>query len=138
MRPWSLQNSQNSLIFSHVEKNWQKKYFFLCRATPTAWATHITIFFFQIHVSRYMEFCFFFKSMYPGTWNFDISSNPCTQVHDILIIFFTILMCSSGGGGGPAQKKNFFANFFQHVKKLINFGNFVKIKVAKFKLNQTG
>ena len=33
---------------------------------------------------------------------------------------------------------NFFGNFFQHVKKLINFWNFVKIKVAKFKLNQTG
>ena len=62
--------------------------------------------------------------MYPGTWNLD---------------FYTILMCSSGGGGGPAQKKNlFFGNFFQHVKKLINFGNFVKIKVAKFKLNHLG
>ena len=43
-------------------------------------------------------------------------------------------MCSSGGGGGPAQKIFFFGNFFQHVKKLINFGNFVNIKVAKFKL----
>ena len=62
--------------------------------------------------------------MYPGTWNLD---------------FYTILMCSSGGGGGPAQKKTKkFANFFQHVKKLINFGNFVKIKVAKFKLNHLG
>ena len=28
-----------------------------------------------------------------------------------------------------------FGNFFQHVKKLPNFWNFVKIKVAKFKLN---
>ena len=26
-----------------------------------------------------MEFCFFFKSMYPGTWNFVFSSNPCTM-----------------------------------------------------------
>ena len=25
-------------------------------------------FFFQIHVPGYMEFWFFFKSMYPGTW----------------------------------------------------------------------
>ena len=41
------------------------------------------------------------------------------------------LMCSSGGGGGPAQKQFFFGNFFQHVQKLINFGNLVKIKVAK-------
>ena len=48
-------------------------------------------------------------------------------------------MCSSGGGGGPAQKRNFFfVNFFQHVKKLINFRNFVKIKVAKLKLNHLG
>ena len=52
--------------------------------------------------------------------------------------FFTIPMCSSGGGGGPAQKKKFLGNFFQHVKKLIDFGNFVKIKVAKFKLNHLG
>ena len=151
MPPWSLQNSQNWLIFSHVEKNCQKKDFFLCRATPTAWATQITI--------------FFFRFMYSGTWNFVYSSNPCTRVHDILfcfqihvpgymefwfllksmytgswnLIFFIILMCSSGGGGGPAQKKYFLgAIFFQHVKKLINFGNFVKIKVAKFKLNHLG
>ena len=33
---------------------------------------------------------------------------------------------------------NFFGIFFQHVKKLFNFWNFVKIRVAKFKLNQTG
>ena len=116
MPPWSLQNSQNWLIFSHVEKNCQKKDFFLCRATPTAWATHKNfffrfmypgtlnfvfssnpctrvhdiLFFLQIHVPGYMEFRFFFKSMYPGTWNLD---------------FYTILMCSSGGGGGLAQKK---------------------------------
>ena len=50
-----------------------------------------------------------------------------------------ILMCSSGGGEGPAQIfLFFFGNFFQHVKKLINFGNFVNIKVAKFKLNHLG
>ena len=118
-------------------KKLAKKIFFLCRATPTAWATHKNIFysdsctpvhwilfFLQIHVPGYMKFRFFFKSMYPGTWNLD---------------FYTILMCSSGGGGGPAQKKpKNFANFFQHVKKFINFGNFVKIKVAKFKLNHLG
>ena len=43
-------------------------------------------------------------------------------------------MCSSGGGGGPAQKK-FGGNFFQHVKKLFNFWNFVNINVAKSKLD---
>ena len=29
-------------------------------------------------------------------------------------------------------------NFFQHVKKLLNFWNFVNIKVAKFKLDHLG
>ena len=151
MPPWSLQNSQNWLIFSHVEKNCQKKNIF-CAGPPPPPELHIRIFSFsdsctpvhwilfylQIHVPGYMMFCFFFKSMYPGTWNFDFSSNPCTPVHGIQI-FFIILMCSSGGGGGPAQKIIFFlAIFFQHVKKLINFGNFVKIKVATFKLNHSG
>ena len=31
-----------------------------------------------------------------------------------------------------------FRNFFQHVKKLLNFWNFVNIKVAKSKLNHLG
>ena len=45
-------------------------------------------------------------------------------------------MFSSGGGGGSAKKqKENLCNFFQHVKKLFNFGNFVNIKVAKSKLN---
>ena len=30
------------------------------------------------------------------------------------------------------------ANFFQHVKKLLNFWNFVNIKVAKSKLDHLG
>ena len=73
--------------------------------------------------------------MYPGTWNFVFSSNPCTGVHEIS---FTILMYSSGGGGPGFYFFYFFGNFFQHVKKIFNFWNFVKIKVAKFKLSQTG
>ena len=85
---------------------------------------HDIMFFLQIYVPGYMEFWFFFKSMYPGTWNLD---------------FVSLLMCSSGGGGGPVQKIFFlFAKFFQHVKKLFNFWNFVKIKMAKFKLNHLG
>ena len=134
-----------------LKKNCQKKIIF-CAGPPPPPELHIRIFpfsdsytpvhwilfYLQIHVPGYMMFCFFFKSMYPGTWNFDFSSNPCTPVHGIQI-FFIILMCSSGGGGGPAQKNNFFlAIFFQHVKKLINFWSFVKIKVAKFKLNHLG
>ena len=27
---------------------------------------------------------YIFKSMYPGTWNFVSSSNPCTRVHGLL------------------------------------------------------
>ena len=42
------------------------------------------------------------------------------------------------GGWPGTKKKYFFAIFFQHVKKSINFGNFVKIKMAKFKLNHLG
>ena len=42
-------------------------------------------------------------------------------------------------GGGPVYFFSFFfGNFFQHVKKLLKFWNFVKIKVAKFKLNHLG
>ena len=33
---------------------------------------------------------------------------------------------------------SFFGNLFKHVKKLPNFWNFVKIEVAKFKLNHLG
>ena len=36
------------------------------------------------------------------------------------------------------SKKKKFGNFFQHVKKLLNFWNFVNIKVAKSKLNHLG
>ena len=50
-----------------------------------------------------------------------------------------IFLCVAQGVGVARHKKYFFfGNFFQHVKKLINFGNFVKIKVAKFKLNHLG
>ena len=42
-------------------------------------------------------------------------------------------------GGGPVYFFSFFfGNFFQHVKKLLKFWNFVKIKVAKFKLSHLG
>ena len=37
-------------------------------------------------------------------------------------------MCSSGSGGGPVQ---IFFLAIQLVKKLLNFWNFVNIKVAK-------
>jgi hypothetical protein len=54
-------------------------------------------------------------------------------------VYRAILMCSSGGGGGPAQKKiKKFGNFFQHVKKLLNFWILVNIKVAPAKLDHLG
>ena len=82
---------------------------------------HGILFFLQIHVPGYMIFCFFFKSMYPGTWNFDFSSNPCTGVHEILISF-TILRCSSGGGGPGFYFFIFLAIFFNMLKKNSIFG----------------
>ena len=90
----------------------------------------------KFHVPGYMDLKKKQNIMYPGTWIWRKNKIQCTGVHESEK---KILMCSSGGGGGPAQKKNiFFGNFFQHVKKLINFGNFVKIKVSKFKLNHLG
>ena len=37
--------------------------------------------------------------------------------------------------GGSGLGFYFFGNFFQHVKKLLNFWNFINIKVAKSKLD---
>ena len=57
------------------------------------------ILFFQIHVPGYMEFCFFFKSMYLGTWNFFFFKSmymnlSCTadRLHCMLIAPILILM----------------------------------------------
>ena len=137
MPPWSLQNSKNWKKINMLKKIVKEKKYFLHRATTTAWATHKkSETKSKFHVPRYMEFCFFFKPMYPGTWYYVFSSNLCTRVHGILILLqihvpwnmkfgfcFTILMCSSGGGGGPVQKIFFFfANFFQHVIFFSIFG----------------
>ena len=90
-----------------------------------------SLFFLQIHVPGYMEFCFFFKSMYPGTWNFVSSSNPCTRVHESEKKKYFLIM----GGWTGFLFSFFFGNFFQQVKKLLNFWDAVNIKVAKFKLD---
>ena len=55
-------------------KNETKRNFFWRHATPF-FSKCRKILFSPIHVPGYMEFCFFFKSMYPGTWNFVSSSN---------------------------------------------------------------
>ena len=47
-------------------------------------------------------------------------------------VYRAILMCSLGCVGGP---EHFFWQFFQHVKKLLNFWNFVNIKVAPAQLS---
>ena len=63
---------------------------------------------------------------------------PGTRVHESEKKIF---LCVAQGVEVGRHKKNFFlggGNFFQHVKKLINFENFVKVKVAKFKLNHLG
>ena len=100
-----------------------KKNIFFCAGPPPPPELHKRIFFFQIHVSRYIEFCFFFKSMYPGTWNFDISSNPCTRVHDILIIFSLFLCVAQAVGVGQHKKKK-IANFFLTCEKINQFWEF--------------
>ena len=48
-------------------KNETKRNFFWRHATPF-WSKCRKILFSPIHVPGYMEFCFFFKFMYPGTW----------------------------------------------------------------------
>ena len=112
------------IIFSHVEKNCKKK---ICAGPPPPPELHIRI------VKQNPNF------MYPGTWNFVFSSNPCTRIHDIMFFlqiyvpgymefwfffksmypgtwnldFVSLLMYSSGGGGGPVQKIFFLLpNFF--------------------------
>ena len=163
MPPWSLQNSQNWLIFSHVEKNCQKNIIF-CAGPPPPPELHIRIFSFsdsctpvhwilfylQIHVPGYMIFCFFFRSIYPGTWYFVFSSNPSTRVHGILIFlqihvpgymkywFFSLFLCVAQVAEARVFIFLFFWQFFSRCYFFFNFWNFVKIKVAKFKLNQTG
>ena len=152
MLPWSLQNSKNWKKNLTCWKKLAKKKNIFCTGPPPPPELHIRI------VKQNPNF------MYPGTWNFVVSSNPCTRVHDVMFFlqiyvpgmefwfffksmypstwnldFVSLLMCSSGGGGGPVQKIFFlFAKCFQHVKKLFNFWNFVKIKMAKFKLNHLG
>ena len=55
------------------------------------------------------------NSMYTGTWIWWKNKTPCT-----------------------GWNLDFLAIFFQFVKKLLNFWNFVNIKVAKSKLNHLG
>ena len=150
MPPWYLQNSKNWVIFSYVEKNCQKKKKIKTRSSPP-WGTHKNSEKNQIlctgihgfeekskfHVPGYMIFCFFFKSMYPSTWNFDFffkSMYPGTWN----LIFFHYSYAYLMGGRTGFLFYFSFGNFFRHVKKLLNFLNFVNIKVSKFKLNHLG
>ena len=87
-----------TLILIFFQKNW-----IVCRVgakrnktekpPPPFFSKCPKILFSQIHVPRYMEFCFFFKSMYPGTWTFVSSSNPCTRVPGYMefCFFFKIM-----------------------------------------------
>ena len=104
MPPWSLQNSQNWLIFSHVKKLPKMKKNKNCAGPPPPPELHIKIFSFsdsctpvhwimfylQIHVLGYMEFRFFSlflcvaQAVEEGR-HFVFSSTPCTRVHGILI-----------------------------------------------------
>ena len=121
-----------------------------CAGPPPPPELHIRIFSFSDSCTPVIEFC-----SNPCTRVHDILflfSNPCIWVHGILIFlqihvprymefrFFSLFLCvAQGVGVARCKKKNFFFQFFfQHVKKLINFWSFVKIKVAKFKLNHLG
>ena len=144
--------SQKLIIFFTCWKKLAKKIFFCVPGQPPPPELHIRIVkkmikisctrvhgfeeISKFHVPGYMDLKKKQNIMYPGTWIWRKNKIPCTGIHESEK---NTLMCSSGGGGGPAQFFFiFFANFFQYVKKLINFGNFLKIKVAKFKFNHLG
>ena len=132
MPPWSLQNSQNWLIFSHVKKKCQNKIFFYAGPPPPP-ELHIRIVKKSIfHVPGYMDLKKNQNSMYPGTWIWRKNKIPCTGVHKSERKIF---LCIPQGG-----VVDFFVldKFFQHVKKILNFWNFVSIKVAPFMLNHLG
>ena len=90
----------------------------------------------KFHVPEYMDLKKKQNIMYPGTWIGRKNKIPCTGVHESERK--KILCVAQVVGEGRHKKNIFFGNFFQHVKKLINFRTFVKIKVAKFKLNHLG
>ena len=78
----------------------------------------------HLHILSYTEEYFF--------------SDSCTPVHEILI-FFPLFLCVAQGVAVEVARRNFFfGNFFQLVKILLNFWNFVNIKVAKSKLDHLG
>ena len=135
-----------TLILIFFQKNW-----IVCRVgakrnktekpPPPFFSKCPKILFSQIHVPRYMEFCFFFKSMYPGTWTFVSSSNPCT-VHGILF-FLQIQMnlrkqnlgtfWKKVVGGGSAPKK--ISVLFRFLPTLKN--NLIFWKKSKSRCSST-
>ena len=76
--------------------------------------------------------------MYLGTWIGKKNKISCNVYMDLKIkqnpmymnLKKKIFLCVAQGVEVDRQKKNFW--------QLINFGNFVQIKVAKFKLNHLG
>ena len=114
-----------------------KKHKNICTGPPPPQELHITIFF------------FLFRFMLRGTWIWRKTKISWTRVHGFAeeIKFHVpgymnlkkkILLCAAQGVGVARRNFFFFGNFFQHVKKLFNFWNFVNIKVAKSKLNHLG
>ena len=95
-----------------------KKKSFLRRSTSTPWATQWRKI--KIPCTRVHGFAEKIKFHVPGYMN--LKKN--------------ILLCAAQGVGvARRKKKKKFGNFFQHVKKLFNFWNFLNIKMAKSKLN---
>ena len=99
-------------------------------SAETILLVHGILFFLQTHVPGYMILCFFFKSMYPGTWNFDFSSNPCTPVHEIWILFH-YLCVAQGVEVARCKKYFFFCQIFSTCEKIIQFLKFCKDQDGK-------
>ena len=78
---------QKIWLFFRVGKKTKQKWNFFWRHATLFFSKCPKILFSQIHVTGYMDFCFFFKSMYPGTWTFVSSSNPCSGYMEFCFFF---------------------------------------------------
>ena len=126
-----------------LKKNCQKKNYFLCRATPTPWATH------KNNEKN-------LNSMYRGTWIWRKIKIPCTRIHgfeektkhhvpgymDLKIkqnsmyqgtwIWKKKILCVAQAVGVARHKKKcFFCQFFSICEKINQFWEFCKDQSVK-------
>ena len=145
MPPWSLQNSKNWKKITCWKKLAKKKNIF-CTGPPPPPELHIRIvkqnpnfmypgtwnFVFSSNPCTRVHDIMFFLQIYvpPGTWNFDSSSNPCTPVHEIWILFH-YLCIALGVEVARCKKYFFFCQIFSTCKKIIQFLEFCKDQGGK-------